>query len=235
MLELAETFSERLHLLCILPHPDDEVYGAAGLIMDAVERGERVGLITLTRGEAGRTLGLVADASELARLRASELADAVAVLGIQHFEPLSYPDKHLLDCLDELTEVARSALRRYRPDIVLTFPPNGSNGHPDHVAAHRAVKAAWDSLEGERPQLWYYASVRPPEPEELRAAWLAPNRHHDATPFLARKLQAIACHRSQALSTVDFLRKFPQRITDETFHALQVSPQGAPMSGRLET
>ena len=44
---------------------------------------------------------------------------------------------------------------------------------------------------------------------------------HDVTPFIVRKLQAIACHRTQALSTVDFIRKFPQRVTEETFHEVR--------------
>ncbi|WP_412028221.1 PIG-L deacetylase family protein [Deinococcus yunweiensis] len=219
----------RLTLLLIVPHPDDEVYGASGTLMRHLEAGQPCGLVTLTRGEAGRTLGLAESPEELARMREVELGAALEVIGLTTpeataagsvFEHHHFPDKYLKDQpFEELVEVAHRALTTYRPEILLTFPPNGSNGHPDHVTTHRLAKAAWDRLpEGERPRLWYYASDIPPENEELLAQWLRPNTRHDVTPYLTRKLQAIACHRTQALSTVDFIRKFPQRIMTETFH-----------------
>ncbi|GAA4022083.1 PIG-L family deacetylase [Deinococcus rubellus] len=213
----------RLKLLLIVPHPDDEVYGASGTLMDFIEEGHTVGLVTLTRGEAGRTLGLCETPAELAQLREVELRACLDVIGLQVHEQLSFPDKYLKDQpLEELVAAARSAMQRHRPETVLAFPPNGSNGHPDHVTAHKAVKAAWDSLpENERPQLWYYASETPPENEELRDIWIPPNIKRDVSRHITRKLQAIACHRTQALSTVDFIRKFPERVTEETFYQVE--------------
>ncbi|GBF07053.1 LmbE-like protein [Deinococcus aerius] len=212
--------TDRLKLLLIVPHPDDEVYGASGTLMDLLEEGHRCGLVTLTRGEAGRTLGLAEGPEELARMRQAELKACLDVIGLTVHEQHTFPDKYLKDQpLEPLVEVAREAMARHRPEVVLTFPPNGSNGHPDHVTTHRAVKAAWDTLPAEeRPRLWYYASATPPEREDLRSAWILPNRRRDVTRHIRRKLQAIACHRTQALSTVDFIRKFPERITEETFY-----------------
>lgn len=221
----AQNTSPSLKLLLIVPHPDDEVYGAAGTLMNLLADGHRCGLVTLTRGEAGRTLGLAEGPEELARMREVELAACLEVIGLTTtpgsvHEQHTFPDKYLKDQpLEALVEVAREAMTRHRPETVLTFPPNGSNGHPDHVTTHRAVRAAWDSLPpGERPALWYYASDTPPENEALRAEWLPPNVRHDVTAHITRKLQAIACHRTQALSTVDFIRKFPERIVEETFY-----------------
>ncbi|WP_192930802.1 PIG-L deacetylase family protein [Deinococcus sp. AJ005] len=217
----------QMKFLIIVPHPDDEVYGASGTLMNLLSEGHRCGLVTLTRGEAGRTLGLAEGPEELARMREVELAACLEVIGLTTtpgsvHEQHTFPDKYLKDQpLEALIEVAREAMTRHKPETVLTFPPNGSNGHPDHVTTHRAVKAAWDSLpEHERPVLWYYASETPPENEELRAEWLPPNLSHDVTEHITRKLQAIACHRTQALSTVDFIRKFPQRVTLETFYVV---------------
>lgn len=193
--------------------------------MEYLAAGEKCGLVTLTRGEAGRTLGLCEGPDELMRMREVELAACLESIGLTTtpgslHEQHQFPDKYLKDYpFEELVEVARDALERHRPEIVLTFPPNGSNGHPDHVTTHRLVKAAWDSLPAdERPRLWYYANAAAPENEELAAQWLAPNLTHDVTPYLTRKLHAIACHRSQALSTVDFIRKYPERIALETFY-----------------
>lgn len=221
-----------LKLLLIVPHPDDEVYGASGTLMHHLGAGEPCGLITLTRGEAGRTLGLCNTPEELARMRQAELHAALDVIGLTRhpgsiFEHHALPDKHLTEQpLSILIDIAHHALTTHRPEILLTFPPNGSNGHPDHVTTHRAVKAAWDALPPhDRPRLWYYASDTPPENEALREQWLRPNTRHDVTPFITRKLQAIACHRTQALSTVDFIRKYPERITTETFHEINLNPQ----------
>ena len=220
-----------LTLLLIVPHPDDEVYGAAGTLMELIGAGHPCGLITLTRGEAGRTLGLCDGPEELARMRAVELAACLETIGLTTtpgglHEQHTFPDKHLQEHdFEALVEVCHEALLRLRPETVLTFPPNGSNGHPDHVTTHRAVKAAWERLPAsERPRLWYYASETPPENEALRAQWLPPTLRRDVTPFVTRKLQAIACHRSQALSTVDFIRKFPDRVVTETFYEVDPIP-----------
>ncbi|OLV15739.1 hypothetical protein BOO71_0013837 [Deinococcus marmoris] len=217
-----------MKFLIIVPHPDDEVYGASGTLMNLLEEGHRCGLVTLTRGEAGRTLGLAEGPEELARMREVELAACLEVIGLTTtpgsvHEQHTFPDKYLKDQpLEALIEVAREAMTRHRPETVLTFPPNGSNGHPDHVTTHRAVKAAWDALpENDRPVLWYYASDTPPENEDLLAEWLPPNIRHDVASRVVRKLQAIACHRTQALSTVDFIRKVPERIVLETFYAVE--------------
>jgi len=209
-----------MKLLLIVPHPDDEVYGAAGTLMEYVEAGHTVGLVTLTRGEAGRTLGLADSPEALGKLREVELQACLETIGVQVHEHLTFPDKYLQDQpFEPLVQVAKDAMLKHRPETVLTFPPNGSNGHPDHVTTHRAVKAAWDSLpEAERPGLWYYASPTPPEVEALQAAYLPPNIERDVSRFITRKLTAIACHRTQALSTVDFMRRYAGRITHETFH-----------------
>ncbi len=45
------TATPGLKLLLIVPHPDDEVYGAAGTLMEYIAAGESCGLVTLTRGE----------------------------------------------------------------------------------------------------------------------------------------------------------------------------------------
>ncbi len=225
MLAGMTTGPDSLKLLLIVPHPDDEVYGASGTLMQLLEEGRPCGLVTLTRGEAGRTLGLADGPEELARMRAAELAACLEVIGLSTHpssvhEQHGFPDKSLKDVpFEALVDTALQAMRRHRPETVLTFPPNGSNGHPDHVTTHRAVKAAWDRLPAhERPRLWYYASDTPPENEALQAEWLPPNVRRDVTTHITRKLQAIACHRSQALSTVDFIRKFPERVTSETFY-----------------
>lgn len=110
-----------LKLLLIVPHPDDEVYGASGTLMEYLAAGESCGLVTLTRGEAGRTLGLCDGPEELARMRAVELAACLEVIGLTTtpgslHEQHQFPDKYLKDYpFEELVETAREAMERLRP------------------------------------------------------------------------------------------------------------------------
>lgn len=212
----------RLELLIIVPHPDDETFGSGGTILSFLARQQAVGLLTLTLGEAGKTLGLCDTKEQLARLRQAELTDCLSVLGLlQHsgsvYQQLTFPDGGVNQHIPEITSIVAQALAQYQPRIVLTFPPDGLNGHPDHVATHRSVKAAWDALPlSQRPRLWYYA-WKTEWLSEVSPAHLPPNRVIDVSAFITQKLRAMGCHRSQGLTLANTLRRFPERVTHETF------------------
>jgi N-acetylglucosamine malate deacetylase 2 len=149
----------RLALLVIVPHPDDEVFGSGGTLLDFLSRSEPCGLVTLTLGDAGKTLGLCDSRAALGELRRQELTACLTALGFWEqggslHEQHTFPDGELLALLPEVTQVVHDALIRHQPEIVLTFPPDGLNGHPDHRATHQAVKAVWNALPPlERPRL----------------------------------------------------------------------------------
>jgi len=216
-----------MKLLIVVPHPDDEVYGAAGTILDFIAEGFEVGLVTLTRGEAGRTLGLASSKEELAVLRAGpdgELEQCLAVLGIAKHHQYAIPDGGVADAnFEEVLELVTRHVEQYRPEIVLTFPPNGANGHRDHVATHQIVYTALERLK--RPcTLWYYAAPKEymlelfAQKPELESNYVAPNVFKEVTHRVGLKLRAISMHRSQALSTIDFFRRFAERVTLESYH-----------------
>jgi N-acetyl-1-D-myo-inositol-2-amino-2-deoxy-alpha-D-glucopyranoside deacetylase len=53
-------------------------------------------------------------------------------------------------------------LEELRPDVVLTYDPEGGYRHPDHVQAHRVTVAALASLPRERrPRLYVVLTPRP--------------------------------------------------------------------------
>jgi len=120
---------EKIDVLAIGAHPDDVELGCGGTVALLAEQGLRVGLLHLTRGEAG-TRGSGEEREAEARAAAAALG-AVAV--------------DFLDCGDgslRRGEAEEDALiekiRRYRPDIVLSPAP--SDRHPDHGRAHRLVE-----------------------------------------------------------------------------------------------
>jgi len=143
-------------LMAVFAHPDDESLGVGGTLAKYAADGVDVYLVTATRGEGGRYRGRPSGSEghpgveELARIREAELRRAAAVLGIRDVSLLGYRDQHL-DRADPREAIGRIVrhLRRIRPDVVITFGPDGAYGHPDHVAisqfATAAVVAAADS------------------------------------------------------------------------------------------
>jgi N-acetylglucosamine malate deacetylase 2 len=135
-------------LLFLLAHPDDETFIAGGTIAKYAAAGVEIGVVCATRGERGKT-GDICSRDDLARVRDAEVRDAAQILGIRHLEILSYGDQMLASAPpDEIRRAMVAALRRQRPQIVVTFDPNGMNLHTDHIAISRfasdAVAAAAD-------------------------------------------------------------------------------------------
>jgi LmbE family N-acetylglucosaminyl deacetylase len=132
-------------LLCITAHPDDESGAFGGALMLAHQRGIETYLVCLTDGQAAHYRGDAQDNDELGRLRRAELAAACQLLGITHHEVLHYPDGELArENFYALTGVIVSYIRRWRPQIVLTFGGDGGvNLHRDHVIVSLATTAAF--------------------------------------------------------------------------------------------
>lgn len=136
-------------LMAILAHPDDESLGMGGTLAKYARDGADVFLLTATRGDLGRFRGLPRGdpqhpgRSALATIREAELRAAAAVLGVCEVTLLDYEDQHL-DAANPAQAIARIAqeLRRVRPDVVLTFGPDGGYGHPDHIAISQFATAA---------------------------------------------------------------------------------------------
>jgi LmbE family N-acetylglucosaminyl deacetylase len=136
-------------LMAVLAHPDDESLGFGGTLARYAADGVHVSLLTATRGDRGRYRGHRPGAPQhpgpeaLARTREAELRQAADVLGVHDVTVLDYPDSQL-DSVDHREAVARIAreFRRIRPDVVMTFGPDGAYGHPDHIAISQFCAAA---------------------------------------------------------------------------------------------
>ena len=135
--------------MAILAHPDDETLGVGGTLAKYAAEGVDVFLVTATRGEGGRFRrhrpGEAAHpgAEQLGQIRESELRAAASVLGIRDLTFLDYRDQHV-DRADPREAVARLVreLRKRRPQVVVTFGPDGVYGHADHIAISQFTAAA---------------------------------------------------------------------------------------------
>lgn len=142
-------------IMGIWAHPDDETFMVGGLLALAAANGQGVVCITATKGEAG-----VQDAArwapeQLGEIRAGELAAALNILGVGTHAWLGYDDGGCTS-VPEAEAVNRLVeyIDQYKPDSIITFPPDGLTGHDDHVTVSR-----WATLAAERashtPKVWY--------------------------------------------------------------------------------
>ncbi len=151
-------------LLC-LAHPDDESFGMGGTIVFYAKQGVEIRLICATRGEAGTVDDKYLEGyNSIAELRESELACAAKILGIESVIFLDYRDSGMMGSKDNLEkkafinapveEVAEKIvheIRRFKPQVLVTFDSTGGYHHPDHIAIHKAsIMAYHDAGEAEK-------------------------------------------------------------------------------------
>lgn len=136
--------------MVVMPHPDDECFASASTVARYAAEGASVSLVTMTRGGAGLWNGRAAgDLRRLTDVREEELWKAAAALGVTFAEVFDYPDGALekveeVDGTRErfLGDIVR-CLRSHRPQVVVTFGPEGVYGHPDHKMVSRMVVQAF--------------------------------------------------------------------------------------------
>jgi LmbE family N-acetylglucosaminyl deacetylase len=107
--------------------------------------GVEISLLTATRGERGWQGDADANPGleQLGQIRTKELLDAARVLDIRQVEFLGYIDGEVDQADPEaVIHAIVAAVRRIRPQVVVTFGPDGSYGHPDHIAICQFTTAA---------------------------------------------------------------------------------------------
>ncbi|MXM65178.1 N-acetyl-1-D-myo-inositol-2-amino-2-deoxy-alpha-D-glucopyranoside deacetylase [Streptomyces sp. HUCO-GS316] len=149
-------------LLLVHAHPDDESINNGATMARYAAEGARVTLVTCTLGERGEVIpprlahltGAALGAHRLGELRA-----AMGELGVEDFRLLGgagrYGDSGMMGLADnddpgcfwqaDLDDAARllaEVIREVRPQVLVTYDPDGGYGHPDHIQAHRVAMRA---------------------------------------------------------------------------------------------
>jgi LmbE family N-acetylglucosaminyl deacetylase len=135
----------RLRLLAVFAHPDDESMGMGGTLAKYAAEGVETYLVCATRGERGwfGSEEQNPGPGALGEIRARELENATRELGMKRPYFLDYIDGEL-DRAKPSEAIGKIAthIRRIRPQVVVTFPPDGNYGHPDHIAVGQFTNAA---------------------------------------------------------------------------------------------
>src|SRR2546423_2145231 len=197
-----------------MAHPDDETFGAGGLVLRHTRAGLPTYLICATYGEAGwggKPPG--AKKEDLPEIRARELEEAAAALALSGVELWDYPDGAVGQSdRKQITERIWEQISRLRPRAVVGWGPDGGYGHADHIAMGAYTDAAVGAMtEGERPALYHIAVDRQLVEfyaEAMRLAGTADGMRLEAQDSVdivieldadevMMKLRAIDCHKSQ--------------------------------------
>ncbi len=113
--------------------------------MLAHQAGAETFVLCFTDGQAGHFRKGAADDEELGKLRRAEMDAAAALLGVTQHEVLDYPDGELAQqSFAEMVRVVVERIRRWRPQVVLTFGGDGGvNLHRDHTTVSLVTTAAF--------------------------------------------------------------------------------------------
>jgi LmbE family N-acetylglucosaminyl deacetylase len=238
-------------LAAVFAHPDDEVFSMGGTIVRHLARGGAFALFCATPGDAGGSSGLaVSSSEELGAIRTAELVEALRILGASSDVALGgRRDGALAQAdTDQLVGDVVRFLRERRPQVVVTFGPEGApTGHRDHRAISRAATAAFflagraseypeqlgdGGLVPHAPDRLYYITWPDPPPD-------VPNRHEgtpatarvDTTATHATELRAFLAHRSQLDHRAAFERE--SLTPTEDFALVSGTPQPSALADDL--
>jgi LmbE family N-acetylglucosaminyl deacetylase len=211
-------------ICCLFAHPDDDTYGVGGTLAGLAGSEPEVTVVLATSGEAGEIADpSLATRETLGAVREAEDRASWAALGLQpDLRFLRYPDGRVADVPPEdLVGAFVAILLERRPEVVITFGPDGITGHPDHIAVGRAATEAFhvaraQSSEGFARLLYTVLSAdrvaalnealrargqEPLDPLQPFAPRGVPTERVgvvvDCSDVLQRKVEALRCHRTQ--------------------------------------
>ncbi|MFC7305042.1 N-acetyl-1-D-myo-inositol-2-amino-2-deoxy-alpha-D-glucopyranoside deacetylase [Streptomyces monticola] len=154
-------------LLLVHAHPDDESINNGATMAKYAAQGAHVALVTCTLGEEGEVIPpslahLTADREDaLGAHRVGELTAAMKELGVDDHRFLGgagrFRDSGMMGIeqnhregafwaadVDEAAVPLVEVIRELRPQVLITYDPDGGYGHPDHIQAHRVAMRAAD-------------------------------------------------------------------------------------------
>ena len=205
----------REHVLVILPHPDDEAFGAAGFIAKNRKAGIPVTYACGTLGEMGRNMGnpLFANRETLPLIRKRELEAACKAMDIQDLRMLGLRDKTLeFEDDEQLADLMEKLIDEVNPTLILTFYP-GHAVHPDHDACGEAVIRALKRRPIEKRPVTYCMAFTNNRFDIIGK----PDVSINITDVADIKLQALKAHRSQ---TEGMLKDMEQKLLNKDPKAL---------------
>ena len=253
---------ERLRLLHVHAHPDDESSKGAATTARYVAEGVEVLVATCTGGERGSILNPAMDRPDvlanISEIRRQEMAAAREILGIEQvwlgwvdsglpegdpLPPLPEGSFGTLD-VDEAALPLVKVVRDFRPHVMTTYDENGGYPHPDHIMCHKISVAAFDQA---ADPSWHPELGSPWQPLKLYYSFAF---HHDRikaldsamtargleSPYAERLREWVPdpAHQARVTTKVPCAEYFSVRDRALIAHATQIDPEGSWFSVPLD-
>ncbi|MBI5301462.1 MAG: PIG-L family deacetylase [Chloroflexi bacterium] len=221
---------EKLSLLAVFAHPEDESFGPAGTLAKYASEGVQVSLVTTTRKNLHH--GKTAPVAPLDALKhAREARDRLCSCRTTGIRRACYFDilPGDLDKIDEsvIEDQLVRLVRELQPQVIVTFGPDGLSGDKEHQLISRVTTAAFRSagnpdkfphhfregLGTYSPQKLYYCVL----PASVVSQWGAQGLFSvpdetitttlDVSAFTGSVTKALYCQRSEATDFIRWLTK----------------------------
>ncbi|WP_093152529.1 N-acetyl-1-D-myo-inositol-2-amino-2-deoxy-alpha-D-glucopyranoside deacetylase [Saccharopolyspora antimicrobica] len=213
-------------------HPDDEATATGATMARYSAEGASVALVTCTSGELGEVVSddlahLRGAPDALGEHRRGEIRAALAELGeIRHHwlggpgrfrdsgmageDGNSAPGAFAAADPAEVTRAMVEILRAERPHVVVTYDENGGYGHPDHIAAHRAVMTSLDP------------AADPDYAPELGEAWQVPKVYWTTLPrSILKQVEEAGVEGFEPFTVPD--EELTAMVDGRAFHAAKIA------------
>ncbi|PWV52983.1 MULTISPECIES: mycothiol conjugate amidase Mca [Nocardiopsis] len=246
--------SERLRLMAVHAHPDDESSKGAATMARYAREGAEVLVVTMTGGERGDILNPAMERPEIreniAEVRREEMNRAREILGVEQefagFVDSGLPEGDPLPPLpegsfatlsvEEGAEPLVAAIRRFRPHVILTYDENGGYPHPDHIMTHKVSMHAFDAAaepdaypdagDPWQPLKLYYFVSFPPERFEALAKILVERGLDNPFEEWMERLKDRERPRWEITTRVSCSEYFDTAHDALRAHATQIDPNG---------
>lgn len=246
---------ERLRLMAVHAHPDDESSKGAATTARYAAEGVDVLVVSCTGGERGDILNpaygeFEGGLDEMHALRRVEMAAAAEALGVRQawlgFVDSGLPEGDPLPPLPEgcfalvpLEEAAAplvELVRKFRPHVITTYDPSGGYPHPDHIMCHRVSAEAWaaagdperypDRGEPWTPlKLYYNAGFSLPRMRAVHEALLEAGRESPFGEWIESR-EAREVPQREVTTRIECADYFDHRDAALRAHATQIDPDG---------
>jgi LmbE family N-acetylglucosaminyl deacetylase len=178
------SYGQNKHILCVSAHPDDAESGCGGTLVKHQQKGNRITIIYLTKGEAGIAS---IDYQTAASIRVKEVTCSTELLNAEaiYFNQIDGDTKAERNSMEKMIALIDSL----KPDIVYNHWPIDS--HRDHQVSSLLTTQAWYNL-GKKFDLYFYEVCAGSQTNLFN-----PNYFEDITEVASIKKIMVYCHESQ--------------------------------------
>jgi LmbE family N-acetylglucosaminyl deacetylase len=208
-------------LTAVFAHPDDESVTTGATLARYADEGVRTSVVLATKGEVGEiALPDLASPHNLGEVREEEARRACEILEVGALHFLGYRDGDVPKA-DPAEATARilDVFAAERPDVVITFGPEGIGGHPDHITVGELTTEAFHRYRDARPDArLYYAAI----PRELVREGMAAMEAQGVEPF-EMDFDSFGTPMAEITSKVDTTGYGARKVEALLAHATQMS------------